>query len=95
MVRFYNTFNFVFRMTYGTKKEALRAARIVRSIHNKVHGHIITSSSEERLGVFESGDMYTANNAHALFWVQATLLDSAVLIYELLVGMILRVVLHT
>ena len=36
-------------------------------------------------GTYPPGSKYTANNANALLWVHATLIDSAVLMHELMV----------
>jgi uncharacterized protein (DUF2236 family) len=78
--RFQRTFDNVFAMVFGDLESAIRHARRVHAIHSRIQGEI-----RERVGRFESGDRYLANDERALFWVQATLLESAMGIYELCV----------
>jgi uncharacterized protein (DUF2236 family) len=70
--RFQRTFEQVFAMVFGDLDHAVAAARRVHAIHTRIFG---------------SGDgaPYHANEANALMWVHATLVDSAVLAFELFV----------
>lgn len=68
--RFQRTFFHVFRMVYGDLETAIRSARAVHAIHERVNGKLA------------DGSAYRANEPHALLWVHATLWDTSVLCYE-------------
>ncbi len=74
------TFVTVYSILFGTRDEAVAAAARVHAIHAKVHGRLKTSS-----GRHARGDGYSANDPNLLRWVFATLVDSAILTYDLLV----------
>lgn len=78
--RFQRTFQHVFDMVFGDLDHAVNSARRVHAIHERVVGHIGEATDS-------SGPLsrYAANEANALFWVHATLLDSALSTYELLI----------
>ncbi|MCC6644852.1 MAG: DUF2236 domain-containing protein [Polyangiaceae bacterium] len=78
--RFFRTFDNVFSMIFGDLSHAERSARRVHTIHQRIHGVI-----DEDVGGFKRGDRYHANHEPALLWVYATLLDSAVLSFELVI----------
>ncbi len=78
--RFFRTFDNVFTMIFGDLGHAERCARRVHTIHRRVEGEIT-----EDVGGFKRGHRYEANEEHALLWVYATLLDGAVLAFELVV----------
>lgn len=78
--RFRRTFYHVFSMVYGDLATAERAARAVWGIHER-----ITGSLPEDVGAWRAGTPYRANDPRALFWVHATLFDSAVVCFEQLV----------
>lgn len=78
--RFRRTFENVFTMVFGDLDSAIACARRVHAVHTKIRGAI-----HEHAGRFARGHRYEANDVDALFWVQATLLDTAVQTYELLV----------
>lgn len=78
--RFRRTFENVFAMVFGDLDAALACARRVHGVHTKIRGAI-----HEPSGRFARGHRYQANDEAALFWVQATLIDTAVQVYELLV----------
>ena len=71
--RFQRTFRHIFAMTYGELDDALFAARRVHQIHTRVHGEI-----DRDLGEWKRGSHYHANDADALRWVMATLIDTTV-----------------
>lgn len=79
--RFRRTFENVFAMVFGDLESAIAHARRVHAVHTKIRGAI-----HEHSGKFAKGHRYQANDVDALFWVQATLLDTAVQTYELLVA---------
>ena len=74
------TFTAMYSLMFGRRDEALAAALHIREIHNRVHGRVVDP--------LPSGcdPHYDANDAELLFWVMATLLDSAVMAYELFVA---------
>jgi uncharacterized protein (DUF2236 family) len=71
--RFRRTFDGVFRMVFGDLDQAFGAARRVHTVHERV------------VGTFGEGTQYQANDAEALLWVYATLVASAVEVYDLIV----------
>jgi uncharacterized protein (DUF2236 family) len=79
--RFQRTFANVFAMVFGDLDHALVSARRVYDVHVHIHGPI-----RETIGAYTEGQRYHANDPAALFWVQATLVDSALRMYELGVG---------
>lgn len=78
--RFRRTFAQVFAMSFGDLDRAFEAARRVHAIHTRITGPIT-----EDAGAFARGHTYHANDAHALLWVHATLVHTAVQVFELLV----------
>lgn len=78
--RFQRTFSNVFDMIYGDLDSAIDSARRVHRIHERIRGPI-----RESVGKFVDGAPYRANEVPALLWVHATLWDSAVQAYELVV----------
>lgn len=79
--RFQRTFAGVFAMAFGDLDHAFRAARRVHAIHSRVHGTI-----DEDVGRWARGAPYHANDAAALFWVHATLVDTSIAVREALFG---------
>lgn len=75
--RFRRTFGGVFAMVFGDLEHALASARRVHAVHTRIHGPI-----GEDIGAYQRGDPYDANDPDALFWVHATLVDSALQVYE-------------
>jgi uncharacterized protein (DUF2236 family) len=76
--RFRRTFMNVFAIVFGDLDHAIESARRVHRIHTGIKGPI-----REDVGAFAEGHRYHANDPSALFWVQATLVDTAVMLYEL------------
>src|SRR5262245_37265043 len=75
--RFQRTFRHVFTMVFGDLDDAFLAARRVHAIHSRIHGAI-----PERVGGWPAGTPYHANDADALRWVHATLVDTTLLVRE-------------
>ena len=75
--RFQRTFRHVFAMVFGDLDDALAAARRVHKIHTRIQGTI-----PERIGAWQAGTPYHANDADALRWVHATLVDTTVVVRE-------------
>lgn len=71
--RFQRTFDAIFAMTFGDLDHALSAARRVHAVHTRITGELTDDA-----GAWRRGDLYHANDADALMWVHATLLDTTV-----------------
>jgi len=78
--RFQRTFYNVFGMLYGDLETAFRSARIVHAVHTKITGEIPPGPARDAFG-----PRYRANEPDALLWVHATLWDTLVQVYELVV----------
>lgn len=76
--RFHRTFRMMFSMVFGSREQALQRARMLRRIHNKIFGPIT-----ETVGPFSEGTLYHANDIETMVWVHATLIDTAIKMYEL------------
>ncbi|MGA7866512.1 MAG: oxygenase MpaB family protein [Stellaceae bacterium] len=76
--RFHRTFSIVFTMVFGTTGQALAAARRLHRRHTAISGTL-----REDVGAFAAGSAYCANDVAALRWVHATLIDTALLSYQL------------
>lgn len=75
--RFQRTFINVFAMTFGDLGRAFKAARGVHNVHTRIRG-VIT----EDVGAFARGTPYEGNDAAALTWVWATLMDTILAVHE-------------
>lgn len=75
--RFQRTFRNVFAMIFGGLEEAFVAARRVHQIHTRVTGVI-----RDAIGAWPAGTAYAANDADALRWVHATLVDSVLVVRD-------------
>jgi uncharacterized protein (DUF2236 family) len=73
------TFTAVYSIVFGRRDEAIEAAMRVRIVHEAVHGQVT-----DPLPAGMDAE-YDANDPDLLLWVAATLLDSAVVAYELFV----------
>jgi uncharacterized protein (DUF2236 family) len=81
IARFHNTFRVVFTMVFGSLGQALGAARGLFALHGGIRG-----AMTEDVGAHRRGSPYQANEVSALRWVHATLVESAVLAYECVLG---------
>lgn len=79
--RFQRTFHNVFAMVFGELPDALRAARRVHAIHSRIEGTFPAA-----IGGWPAGTRYHANDADALRWVHATLVNTTIVVRELLDG---------
>jgi uncharacterized protein (DUF2236 family) len=62
---------------FGTREAADRATRRVRAMHRRVGGTLT-----EPAGRFPAGTPYAADDPVLLMWILASLVDSALLVYE-------------
>lgn len=79
--RFNRTFQALYGMIFGDLDTAIAAARRVRAVHDRIHGPI-----DEDVGRFPRGHRYHANDASALLWVHATLVETSLLAFEMGLG---------
>jgi uncharacterized protein (DUF2236 family) len=77
LARFHRTFQHVFAMVFGDLEHAIGSARRVHAIHRRIQGAI-----GERVGPYDEASRYEANDEEALFWVHATLVDSALAAHD-------------
>ena len=83
--RFNRTFMHVFGMIFGDLDSAVASAERVRGIHDRVNGTL-----DEQVGRYARGHVYHANDAGALLWVFATLVDTSVMAFEMGFGRLPR-----
>lgn len=83
--RFARTFTQIFTMLFGDLASTVEAARRVHGIHAHIHGELTEGG-----GRHARGDRYMANDEAALLWVFATLVDTTVKTYSLLVAPLSR-----
>jgi uncharacterized protein (DUF2236 family) len=76
--RFHRTFEIVFTMVFGSLDQALAASRRLNRRHRTIFG-----SMPRGIGPYPEGSRYFANESSALMWVHATLVDTAIAAYEL------------
>jgi uncharacterized protein (DUF2236 family) len=72
-------------ITFGTREDADRETARVRAIHRRVRGELAKPA-----GRFPAGTPYAADDPGLLLWVLATLVDSALVVYERYVGSLSR-----
>jgi uncharacterized protein (DUF2236 family) len=77
LARFHHTFRVVFTMIFGTLDQALAASRRLYQLHTRIRGEL-----PEAVAAHARGSHYEANEVHALVWVYATLIESALMAYE-------------
>jgi uncharacterized protein (DUF2236 family) len=75
--RFHRTFGIVFVLVFGTLDQAFAAARRLHQLHDAIQG-VLPSAA----GPFAAGSRYHANDIGALRWVHATLVETALTLYE-------------
>jgi uncharacterized protein (DUF2236 family) len=85
LARLWSTIGAMLSLTFGTEEEAIAAAAGINSIHDRVAGRLRVAA-----GVLPPGEKYSAHDPELLRWVHATLLDSILLTYDLLVGPLTR-----
>jgi uncharacterized protein (DUF2236 family) len=76
--RFHRTFRVVLTMVFGRIEQSLGAARALHRRHAAISGMML-----ETAGPFPAGSCYCANSVPALRWVHATLTETALMVYRL------------
>ena len=79
--RFHRTFRIVFSMVFGTLEQSMSAARRLCRRHADITGELPWAA-----GPFAVGSTYSANAIPALGWVWATLIETALVAYELVLS---------
>ncbi len=69
------------KITFGSPRTMHEAARTINRLHTHVHGTLPMDA-----GSFESGTPYNARDPELLLWVHATLVDTILLLYPILIG---------
>ena len=64
-------------IAFGSRSRALAAARSVERAHRSVRGEL-----GERAGLFPAGTLYFGRDPDLMGWVWATLVDTALVVYE-------------
>jgi uncharacterized protein (DUF2236 family) len=77
--RFHQTFRVMFTISFGPVEQAIATARHLHLRHQSIQG-----AMPEAVGAFVKGSRYRANEVHALLWVYATLIDSTIIAYDLI-----------
>jgi uncharacterized protein (DUF2236 family) len=70
---------------FGSRADADRAMRRVRAMHRRVRGELT-----QPVGRFPAGTPYAADDPGLLLWVLATLVDSALVVYDRYVSSLSR-----
>jgi uncharacterized protein (DUF2236 family) len=83
--RFHRTFGTVFTMVFGTLAQSFEAARRLHRRHAS-----ITGTLQSAAGPFPAGSFYCANEVSALRWVHATLVETALMAYAIVLPTLTR-----
>ena len=78
IARFHGTFSITYAMVFGTLDQAIAAARRLHSRHERVRGVL-----RDAVGPYGARSPYQANDVSALAWVHATLIETAVIVHDL------------
>ncbi|MGI8771859.1 MAG: oxygenase MpaB family protein [Acidobacteriaceae bacterium] len=76
--RFHSTFRVIYTMLFGSRAQAMAASQQLYRRHTEIRGEL-----PRAIGTRPRGEQDEANEVAALRWVFATLVESAVLAYEL------------
>ncbi|WP_439357610.1 oxygenase MpaB family protein [Bradyrhizobium sp. DASA03007] len=76
--RFHRTFDIVFTMVFGSLDRALLSSRQLHRRHSMIIGEM-----PETVGPFAAGSRYCANDIPSLRWVHATLVETALMVHDL------------
>jgi|SRR5271165_69160 len=77
--RFHQTFRVMYTLSFGPVEQASATARHMHRKHQGIRGVM-----PETIGAFAAGSRYEANEVNALLWVYATLIDTSVMAYDLI-----------
>jgi uncharacterized protein (DUF2236 family) len=68
-------------LTFGSIQATNQAARSINRLHKHVHGTLPVQA-----GIYQAGTPYDARDPELLRWVQATLIDTILLVYSTFIG---------
>jgi uncharacterized protein (DUF2236 family) len=74
--RFVRSLRALYLIVYGSKAEAEAAGALVRAVHGRVGG-----VTDQALGVFPAGTVYSAADPELMLWVHATLVETSLAAY--------------
>jgi uncharacterized protein (DUF2236 family) len=77
LARLQRTLDLTLTIAFADAAHAMRAVRDIERVHARVHGVLDTD-----VGPFPRGTRFDANDPALLLWVHATLVDTALLVYE-------------
>jgi len=80
-VRLRRTIQIMNLITFGSRADADRATRRVRTMHRRVRGRL-----PEAVGPYPAGAPYRADDPALLMWILYSLVDSAAVVYRAYVG---------
>jgi uncharacterized protein (DUF2236 family) len=75
--RLWRTVDLVLTIVFAGAARAMRAVHDIERVHARVHGVL-----QADVGPFRRGTRYSAGDPELVFWVHATLVDTALLTYE-------------
>lgn len=75
--RLWRTLELTLTVSFRSAAEAVAAVNAIDRAHARVHGEL-----SERVGPFPAGTRFDGLDPDLMFWVHATLVDSAMLVYE-------------
>lgn len=76
--RFHRTFDIVFAMVFGSLDRAMLSSRQLHRRHAMIVGLM-----PETVGPFAAGSRYCANDIPSLCWVHSTLVETALMVHDL------------
>lgn len=79
--RLWRTLDLMLTLVFADAASAVRAVRAIERVHARVHGVL-----DADVGPFARGMPYDAGDPALLLWVYATLMDTALLVYQRFVG---------
>ncbi len=77
LARLHGTLDFIHTVVFGSRQEAEQMLRQFHRVHARIQGRM-----PETAGRFPAGSSYTAGDPEAKLWVQATLVDTALVTYQ-------------
>jgi uncharacterized protein (DUF2236 family) len=80
-LRLRGTIRSMLALAFGDPAAYAKSIAGIRAIHTRVHGKL-----RQPTGVFPAGARYSAEDPALVLWVHATFVESALLVYERLIG---------
>jgi uncharacterized protein (DUF2236 family) len=77
LIRLRRTLDLMLAITFSPAAAAVRAVRQIERVHARVHGVL-----DQDIGPYPRGTAYDATDPALQLWVHATLVDSALLVFE-------------